>query len=62
MEILHMFNKGRRPLVQSLMSMQSVVESTDSSVDSSTDPARIGVWVRAFRKYVFLSNSEFPND
>ena len=50
MQILNMFNTGSWPTI-----MKSVVESADSglesacsSADSFADPAKDGVWVRAF--------------
>ena len=58
-EILNIFNRGSRPTV-----MKSVVESDDSglesadhSTDSNTDPAKVGVWVWAFKGHVSWSIS-----
>ena len=46
MKILNVFNTGSRRTL-----MKSELEPADSSLDSNTDQAEVGVWVRDFREY-----------
>ena len=51
-EILNIFDMESRPtIVKSVVeSADSGIESADSTADSTTNPLRIGLWVRALRQ------------
>ena len=60
-EILNMFNTGHRPTItiSVVESANSGLESADSTANSTTDPAKVGVWVRALKGCTHCSTKAF---
>ena len=59
-----MFNTGSWPTItiSVVESVHSGLESAGSSADSNADPAKVGVWVRAFTMStpVLITTPHFP--